>query len=93
MNRAAPRGATGLTRRRQSRALPNGTPSERIKLRGVSLDLIDRLTLGDCCSVLAKLGGQYAQARDTSRGIGFVNALNPSPKKSELHYKLGLGFQ
>ena len=43
--------------------------------------------------MLAKLGGQYAQARDTSSGIGFVNALNPSPKKSELNYKLGLGLQ
>ena len=76
-----------------STTLPAGTLDGRIKLRGVNLDLVGRLPLGDRFSVLAKVGGQYAQARDTFSGTGFVNALNPSPKKSELNYKLGLGLQ
>ncbi len=76
-----------------STTVPAGTLDGRIKLRGVNLDLVGRLPLGDRFSVLAKVGGQYAQARDTFSGTGFVNALNPSPKKSELNYKLGLGLQ
>ncbi len=76
-----------------STTVPAGTLDGRIKLRGVNLDLVGRLPLGDRFSIFAKVGGQYAQARDTFSGTGFVNALNPSPKKSELNYKLGLGLQ
>ena len=76
-----------------STTVPAGTLDGRIKLRGVNLDLVGRLPFGDRFSVFAKVGAQYAQARDTFTGTGLVNALNPSPKKSELNYKLGVGLQ
>lgn len=76
-----------------STTVPAGSLYGRIKLRGANLDLVGRLPLDDRFSVFAKVGGQYSQARDTFRGTGFVNVLNPSPKKSQLNYKLGLGLQ
>lgn len=76
-----------------STTLPVGTLDGHIKLRGVNLDLVGRLPLGERFSVFAKVGGQYAQARDTFRGTGSVNALDPSPKRNELNYKLGAGLQ
>ena len=76
-----------------STTVPAGTLDGRIKLRGVNLDLVGRLPLGDGFSVLAKVGGQYAQARDTFAGTGAINPLDPSPRKSGLNYKLGLGLQ
>lgn len=72
---------------------PAGTLDGRIKLRGVNLDLVGRLPLGDRFSLLAKIGGQVAQARDSFTSSGLVNVLNPSPKKTEFNYKLGVGMQ
>jgi OOP family OmpA-OmpF porin len=73
--------------------LPAGTLNGQIQLRGLNLDLVGALPLGDRWSVLGRVGAQAAQARDTFSGTGAVAVLNPNPSKREINYKYGAGLQ
>lgn len=76
-----------------STTLPAGTLNGRIKLQGVNLDVVGTLPLTDRFSVIGRLGGQYARARDNFDGSGAVRVFNPSPSKREFNVKFGAGLQ
>ena len=76
-----------------STTAPAGTLDGRIKLHGVNLDVVGTLPLTERFSALARIGAQYANARDTFTGTGAVNVLNPNPSAHALNYKAGLGLQ
>ncbi|MDP2694775.1 MAG: OmpA family protein [Gallionella sp.] len=73
--------------------VPAGTLTGTIKLKGLNLDAVGTLPLTEKFSVLGRLGLNYAQARDTFVGTGFVAVLNPNPSKNQVNYKLGAGLQ
>ncbi len=73
---------------------PAGTLTGNIKLRGVNLDAVGMYPIADKYSVFARLGLQYAQAKDNFRTTGAVpTPTNPSPSKSAAKYKVGVGLQ
>jgi OOP family OmpA-OmpF porin len=72
---------------------PAGTLSGEIRLRGIGLDAVLRAPVTDKLSVFAKVGANYAEARDTFVGSGAVTVLDSSPSKSELNPKIGIGVQ
>jgi len=76
-----------------STTVPTGTLDGRIKLQGVNLDLVGTLPLTERLSALGRVGAQYASARDTFRGSGAVQVLNPNPSAKGTHYKAGVGLQ
>jgi OmpA-OmpF porin, OOP family len=76
-----------------STTVPAGTLDGRIKLQGLNLDLVGTLPFSERWSAIGRVGGQYARARDTFSGSGAVQVFAPTPSKSELNYKLGLGLQ
>ena len=76
-----------------STTVPAGTLTGQIKLQGVNLDLVGTLPLTERLSAIARVGAQYASARDTFSGTGAVNVLNPNPSKRALNYKAGAGLQ
>jgi OOP family OmpA-OmpF porin len=76
-----------------STTTPAGTLSGRIKLQGVNLDVVGTLPLTERFSVIGRVGGQYASARDTFSGTGAVNVLDPNPSKRAFNYKAGAGLQ
>ena len=76
-----------------SNTSPAGTLNGQIKLQGLNLDLVGTLPLTDNLSAIARVGGQYASARDRFSGTGAVNVTNPNPSKKAANYKLGVGLQ
>jgi len=76
-----------------STTVPAGTLTGRIKLHGVNLDVVGTLPLTERLSLIGRVGGQYAKARDTFAGSGAVNVLNPNPSESAFNYKAGIGLQ
>ena len=73
--------------------VPTGTLDGRIKLRGLNLDLVGTVPLGEKFSVFGRAGLNYAQAHDSFGGTGAVRVANPNPRKNDTNYKLGLGLQ
>ena len=73
--------------------LPAGTLDGRIKLQGVFLDVVGSLPITDKFSVFGRVGVNYARARDTFRGTGAVNVLDPNPRANDTNYKFGVGLQ
>ncbi len=73
--------------------VPTGTLSGDIKLKGINLDLLGTLPIGDRFSAFGRVGVARSQAHDTFTGAGAVNVLNPSPSASGNTLKLGLGLQ
>lgn len=74
--------------------VPAGTSSGNIKLSGLNLDAVGMLPVADRFSVFARLGLQYAQAKDDFSSSGAVGApANPSPSKNAINYKAGVGVQ
>ena len=62
--------------------------------RGVNLDLVGQLPLGERLSLLARAGVQYTKARTHFSGnvLNAVSNLNP-PNEGRRHGKLGLGVE
>ncbi len=73
--------------------MPVGTLNGSIKIRGINLDAVGILPITEKFSAFGRLGAQYAQAKDSFNGTGAVVPINPSPKKSAINYKAGLGLQ
>lgn len=74
--------------------VPPGTLNGDIKLQGLNIDAVGMLPLANKFSVFGRLGLIYAQAKDNFSGTGTVGVpANPSPSKSALKYKAGLGVQ
>jgi OOP family OmpA-OmpF porin len=72
---------------------PPGALQGDIRLRGVNLDAVGILPITEKLSVFARVGANYAEARDSFMGTGAVNVLNPTPSKMETNPKIGLGLQ
>lgn len=77
----------------KSTTVPSGIYTGQIKLQGVNLDLVGTVPLTENWSVIARVGAQYAQARDIFTGTGSVRIPNSSPSKNTVNYKFGLGVQ
>ncbi|HLQ27207.1 MAG TPA: OmpA family protein [Acidiferrobacterales bacterium] len=73
--------------------VPAGTLTGTIKLRGVNLDAVGILPFSDNFSAFARLGAQYAEAKDSFTGTGAITVTDPNPSKKETNYKLGIGVQ
>lgn len=76
-----------------ARTAPEGTLDGRIRLQGLSLDLVGTLPLGERFSLLGRVGGQAAWARDQFRGSGAVGVTNPNPRERAVNPKAGVGLQ
>lgn len=72
--------------------IPAGTLDGRIRLRGLNLDAVGILPLGDRFTVFGRVGAAYAQARDNFSGTGAVSVVNPNPRKNDTNLKVGLGM-
>lgn len=73
--------------------VPAGTLNGNIKLRGVNFDLLGMLPITEKFSAFARVGVNYAEARDSFSGTGAVLPLNPNPSKKDTNVKYGLGLQ
>jgi OOP family OmpA-OmpF porin len=72
---------------------PAGSLDASLRLRGVSADLVGRLPLTGSLSAIARVGAQYAVARENFSGTGVVGVSDTSPHDRSLNYKLGVGLQ
>ena len=77
----------------QSTTVPLGSYTGQIKLQGVNLDLVGTLALNERWSAIARVGAQYANARDSFSSTGAVRIPNANPSKNAANYKVGLGVQ
>jgi len=73
--------------------IPTGTLRGDIKLRGLNLDLVGSLPITDKLSAFGRVGANYAEAKDTFRGTGFVIVNNPNPSARDTNIKYGAGLQ
>lgn len=72
---------------------PPGTLSGNIRLKGLNLDAVGILPLTERFSAFGRIGVNYAEAKDSFSGTGFVNVMNPDESKRAANYKVGLGLQ
>jgi OmpA-OmpF porin, OOP family len=73
--------------------LPAGTLNGSLKVRGVNLDLVGYIPLGESFSLFGRVGANYALTKDNFYGTGAVTVNNPNPSKRETNLKLGVGMQ
>lgn len=73
--------------------LPMGPLNGNIRLRGANIDAIGFLPFTEKFSGFARVGLNYADARDSFHGSGLVRVSDPSPQKKAFNYKFGLGLQ
>ncbi len=75
-------------------ALPAGTLSGTINLRGVNLDLVGTLPITEKFSAFGRIGANYAEAVDSFSSTGVVRVPNnPNPRQRDTNLKLGLGLE
>ena len=72
---------------------PAGTFNGSIKLRGVNVDLVGFVPITEKLSAFGRAGLDYAQAKDSFSGTGFVHVLSPNAKESAANLKVGAGLQ
>jgi OOP family OmpA-OmpF porin len=73
--------------------LPEGSYRGNIRLNGANLDLLGTLPLTQRLGLFARIGVNYADARDTFSGTGFVAVSAPRSSEDAANYKFGLGLQ
>ena len=71
---------------------PAGTLHGDVKFRGLNLDLVGSVPIGDQFSLFVRGGVIDAEAKGAFSGTGAVTVINPSPKKRAVGYKFGGGF-
>jgi OOP family OmpA-OmpF porin len=76
-----------------ARTAPDGSLDGRIRLQGLSLDLVGTLPLGERFSLLGRVGAQVAWARDRFNASGAVGVTNPNPRERATNPKVGVGLQ
>ncbi len=72
---------------------PAGTLRGKIKARGVNVDIVGLLPLGEKLSALGRFGLQYTYAKDSFAGTGAVVVADGSRDKRAGNVKAGLGLQ
>ena len=74
--------------------VPAGTLSGNIKLQGLNIDAVGIVPISDKFSAFARLGYQYAQAKDDFTSTGVVPVpWDASPSKKAGNYEAGVGLQ
>lgn len=76
-----------------SLSTPNGTLNGDIKVMGINLDAVAILPITEDFSAFARIGANYAQAKDSFATTGTISILDNSPKENDLNYKFGAGLQ
>ncbi len=72
---------------------PPGTLAGSAKIRGANVDVVGILPIIGKLAALGRVGLIYAETTDSFAGTGAVAVLDPSPRKHDTSYKLGLGLQ
>lgn len=72
---------------------PPGTLNGSTRLQGINLDAVGFLPIIDRLSGFGRIGVNYARARDSFSGSGFVNRASSNPSENSTNYKFGLGLQ
>lgn len=73
---------------------PAGTLHGNIQLNGLNVDAVGMLPINEKFSAFARLGLNYAQAKDNFSSSGVVaTPTDPNPSKNAANYKFGLGVQ
>ena len=70
-----------------------GTLNGTSRVDGANLDLVSLLPLTERFALLARIGAQYANTKDSFAGTGTTVVTNPNPTQSEVNMKVGLGLQ
>ena len=73
--------------------VPAGTFSGDIRLKGPNIDLVGIIPITEKFSAFARVGANYAQAKDVFSGTGAVIVRNPNRDKREANVKYGGGLQ
>lgn len=76
-----------------SLSTPNGSLDGNIKVMGLNLDAVGILPITEDFSAFAKIGANYAQAKDSFNSTGTISMSDDSPQKNDLNYKFGAGLQ
>jgi OOP family OmpA-OmpF porin len=74
-------------------SLPGGTLNGRYENEGVNLDLVGTMPLSEKWSVLARIGAQYANTRDSFSGPGLPAYASNDNSQRDTNVKVGLGLQ
>ena len=77
----------------RSTTVPAGTLDGKIDITGWNLDAVGMLPVADKLSAFARVGLQYAEAKDSFIGTGAVAVTNPNPSKRDTNIKYGVGLQ
>ncbi len=72
---------------------PAGILSGSVKMRGLNLDAVASLPLGEKLSAFGRLGGLYGYSRTSFTGTGAVVVADAHNTKRAGNYKAGLGLQ
>lgn len=72
---------------------PAGTLVGDVRFKGINLDLVGRLPIGDRFSLLARVGGAHVRTRGTFSSTGAVTMPYPGNSTSDRHFgvKYGVG--
>jgi len=73
--------------------VPAGSLRGDIKLRGLNFDAVGFAPFSEKFAAFARVGVNYAEAKDTFSGSGAVNVLESRRSKRAANYKFGLGLQ
>ncbi|MEO7108085.1 MAG: outer membrane beta-barrel protein [Rhodoferax sp.] len=74
-------------------SLPGGTLNGRYENEGVNLDLVGTMPLSEKWAVLARIGAQYANTRDSFSGPGLPAYASNDNSQRDTNVKVGLGLQ
>lgn len=74
-------------------ATPDGSFNGLLKLRGINVDLVASVPFTERLSGFAKVGVNYAEARNSFGSTGAVTLARASEKERDLNGKIGAGLQ
>jgi OOP family OmpA-OmpF porin len=72
---------------------PAGTLTGEIDLRGINVDAVGLMPLGERFSLLGRIGANYAEADTRFSGSGAVTPLASDSSNKDINLKLGVGGQ
>jgi OOP family OmpA-OmpF porin len=73
--------------------VPAGSLRGDIKIKGLNLDAVGRIPMGEKFSLFARAGLNYSESKDSFAGTGLVAAIDPAPHKRDPNYKYGVGAE
>jgi OmpA-OmpF porin, OOP family len=73
--------------------VPVGNMNAEVRVRGLNLDMVGQVPLGEQWSALGRLGAAVTRSRDSFSGSGAVTLANTSTSQRDTHLKVGAGLQ